>query len=58
MEKLRLYLAAHDVLPDVLRREYRNIYLPQCMNCFDFMLSEVHCRRIKELMDKKQPAKR
>ena len=50
--------AAHDALLDVLGQAYQNIYLsqknrPEGMYYFDFVMSEVHGLRIKELLDEK-----
>ena len=56
--ELGLDLNAHDVLLSVLSEAYQNIFLsqkmrPQGMKYFDFVMSEVHGLRIKELMDAK-----
>jgi len=53
-----LDLGAHDALLEALGKSYRNIYLtqknrPQGMGYFDFVMSEVHGLRIKELIDEK-----
>ena len=55
---LGLDLDAHDMLLEVLGKGYQDIYLtqkdrPEGMGYFDFVLSEVHGLRIKELMDEK-----
>ena len=55
---LGLDLDAHDALLDVLGTAYKDIYLtqknrPEGMAYFDFVMSEVHGLRIKELMDEK-----
>jgi benzoyl-CoA reductase/2-hydroxyglutaryl-CoA dehydratase subunit BcrC/BadD/HgdB len=55
---LGLDLAAHDMLLEVLGKGYEDIYLaqkerPEGMGYFDFVMSEVHGLRIKELMDEK-----
>ena len=55
---LGLDLAAHDMLLEVLGKGYQDIYLaqkdrPEGMGYFDFVISEVHGLRIKELMDEK-----
>jgi len=55
---LGLDLEAHDVLLDVLGKAYQDIYLtqkkrPEGMGYFDFVMSEVHGLRIKELLDEK-----
>ena len=57
-KELELDLAAHDMLLEVLGKGYEDIYLaqkerPQGMGYFDFVMSEVHGLRIKELMDEK-----
>jgi len=55
---LGLDLAAHDALLSVLGSAYQDIYLsqknrPEGMGYFDFVMSEVHGLRIKELLDEK-----
>lgn len=55
---LGLDLDAHDALLGVLGNAYRDIYLsqkdrPEGMGYFDFVMSEVHGLRIKELLDEK-----
>jgi len=55
---LGLNLEAHDMLLNVLGNAYKDIYLsqknrPEGMGYFDFVMSEVHGLRIKELMDEK-----
>ena len=55
---LGLDLNAHDMLLEVLGKAYTDIYLaqrnrPTGMGYFDFVMSEVHGLRIKELMDEK-----
>jgi benzoyl-CoA reductase/2-hydroxyglutaryl-CoA dehydratase subunit BcrC/BadD/HgdB len=55
---LGLDLKAHDALLSVLSSAYTNIFLsqknrPEGMKYFDFVMSEVHGLRIKELMDAK-----
>ncbi|MDO9566520.1 MAG: double-cubane-cluster-containing anaerobic reductase [Candidatus Desulfaltia sp.] len=57
-ESLGLDLGAHDALLEVLGKGYQDIYLaqkdrPEGMSYFDFVMSEVHGLRIKELMDEK-----
>ena len=57
-KNLELDLAAHDALLEVLSKGYQDIYLaqknrPEGMKYFDFVMSEVHGLRIKELMDEK-----
>ena len=55
---LGLDLEAHDTLLGVLGQAYQDIYLaqrnrPEGMGYFDFVMSEVHGLRIKELLDEK-----
>jgi len=55
---LGLNLEAHDALLGVLGQAYQDIYLeqkkrPAGMGYFDFVMSEVHGLRIKELVDEK-----
>jgi hypothetical protein len=55
---LRLDLEAHGALLGVLGQAYQDIYLsqknrPEGMGYFDFVMSEVHGLRIKELLDEK-----
>jgi hypothetical protein len=55
---LGLDLEAHDALLGVLGQAYQDIYLaqkdrPDGMGYFDFVMSEVHGLRIKELLDEK-----
>jgi benzoyl-CoA reductase/2-hydroxyglutaryl-CoA dehydratase subunit BcrC/BadD/HgdB len=55
---LGLDLEAHDALLNVLGKAYQEIFLaqkdrPQGMAYFDFVMSEVHGLRIKELLDEK-----
>lgn len=57
-ETLGLDLEAHDGLLNVLGNGYADIYLsqkdrPQGMRYFDFVMSEVHGLRIKELQDER-----
>ncbi|WP_022665805.1 double-cubane-cluster-containing anaerobic reductase [Desulfospira joergensenii] len=57
-QDLGLDLSAHDALLNVLGSGYRDIYLaqkerPEGMGYFDFVMSEVHGLRIKELVDEK-----
>jgi benzoyl-CoA reductase/2-hydroxyglutaryl-CoA dehydratase subunit BcrC/BadD/HgdB len=56
---LGLDLAAHDALLQVLGKGYQDIFLsqtdrPQGMDYFNFVMSEVHGLRVKELLDGKQ----
>jgi benzoyl-CoA reductase/2-hydroxyglutaryl-CoA dehydratase subunit BcrC/BadD/HgdB len=58
-KELGLDLTAHDGLLKVLGGAYRDIYLsqpnrPAGMQYFDFVISEIHGLRVKELMDAKQ----
>ena len=55
---LGLDLKAHDELLGVLSQAYQDIYLsqknrPEGMGYFDFVMSEAHGLRIKELLDEK-----
>lgn len=55
---LGLDLAKHDALLDVLGKAYQDIYIkqnnrPDGMSYLDFIMSEVHGLRIKELLDAK-----
>lgn len=55
---LGMDLAAHDALLEVLGKGYSDIYLsqknrPVGMGYFDFVMSEVHGLRIRELLDEK-----
>ena len=57
-QELGMDLEAHDVLLSVLGQAYQDIYLaqqnrPEGMEYFDFVMSEVHGLRIKELLDEK-----
>jgi len=57
-EGLGLDIEAHDALLEVLGKGYQDIYLaqksrPEGMGYFDFVMSEVHGLRIKELLDEK-----
>lgn len=60
---LGLDLDAHDMLLGVLGEAYRDIYAaqknrPQNMGYFDFVMSEVHGLRIKELLDEKKDGRK
>lgn len=62
-ESLGLDLAAHDQLLEVLGEGYGQIFLnqaqrPQGMEYFNFVMSEVHGLRVKELMDAKAEGKK
>ncbi|MBU4001705.1 MAG: 2-hydroxyacyl-CoA dehydratase family protein [Proteobacteria bacterium] len=62
-EKLGLDLEAHDMLLNVLGKGYQDIFLsqkdrPEGMGYFDFVMSEVHGLRIKELMDEKDQGRK
>jgi benzoyl-CoA reductase/2-hydroxyglutaryl-CoA dehydratase subunit BcrC/BadD/HgdB len=57
-KNLGLNLEAHDALLTVLGNAYKDIFLtqkdrPEGMGYFDFVMSEVHGLRIKELLDEK-----
>ena len=58
-KELGLDLTAHDALLQVLGKGYQDIFLsqpdrPQGMDYFNFVMSEVHGLRIKELVDGKK----
>jgi benzoyl-CoA reductase/2-hydroxyglutaryl-CoA dehydratase subunit BcrC/BadD/HgdB len=60
---LGLDLEAHDALLGVLGKAYQDIYLsqknrPEAMGYFDFVMSEVHGLRIKELLDEKKAGRK
>jgi len=60
---LGLDLDGHDALLNVLGNAYQDIYLsqknrPEGMKYFDFVMSEVHGLRIKELLDEKQSGRK
>ncbi len=60
---LGLNLEAHDALLGVLGKGYTDIYLaqkdrPEGMGYFDFVMSEVHGLRIKELVDEKEQGRK
>ncbi len=62
-EDLGLDLANHDALLGVLGGAYQDIFLsqknrPEGMGYFDFVMSEVHGLRIKELLDKKKTGRK
>ncbi|WP_457572520.1 double-cubane-cluster-containing anaerobic reductase [Desulfovulcanus sp.] len=62
-EKLNLDLDAHDALLEVLGKFYGDIYLSQQnrlkgMEYLDFVLSEVHGLRIKELQEAKEKGRK
>ena len=61
--ELGLDLAAHDILLGVLGKAYQDIFLsqnnrPEGMGYFDFVMSEVHGLRIKELVDEKKAGRK
>lgn len=62
-KELGLDLEAHDALLNVLNQGYEDIFLsqqnrPKTMEYFDFVMSEVHGLRIKELVDAKKEGKK
>ncbi len=62
-EDLGLDLAGHDALLGVLGGAYQDIFLsqknrPEGMGYFDFVMSEVHGLRIKELVDEKKAGRK
>ncbi|NOY88735.1 MAG: 2-hydroxyacyl-CoA dehydratase [FCB group bacterium] len=57
--ELGLNLKSHEKLLDVLGQAYRDIFLaqknrPEGMQYFDFVMSEIHGLRVKELLDAKK----
>ncbi len=61
--ELGLDLDAHDMLLSVLGQGYTDVYLaqknrPEGMGYFDFVMSEVHGLRIKELLDEKKSGRK
>ena len=62
-EALGLDLNAHDLLLKHLGKGYKDIYLmqqnrPDGMKYFDFVISQVHGARVKELLDGKKKGKK
>jgi benzoyl-CoA reductase/2-hydroxyglutaryl-CoA dehydratase subunit BcrC/BadD/HgdB len=62
-QQLGLDLDAHDALLSVLGQGYQDIYLtqkdkPEGMGYFDFVMSEVHGLRIKELLEEKKQGRK
>ncbi|MBI5579000.1 MAG: 2-hydroxyacyl-CoA dehydratase [Deltaproteobacteria bacterium] len=62
-QNLGLDLVAHDALLGVLGKFYQDIYLaqknrPAGMQYFDFVMSEVHGLRIRELLDEKKTGRK
>ena len=62
-EKMGLDLEAHDALLAILGQAYGDIYLaqknrPEGMGYFDFVMSEVHGLRIKELLEEKEKGRK
>jgi benzoyl-CoA reductase/2-hydroxyglutaryl-CoA dehydratase subunit BcrC/BadD/HgdB len=60
---LGLNLEAHDALLGVLGKAYKDIYMnqeerPEGMQYFDFVVSNVHSLRIKELLDEKKEGRK
>ncbi len=61
--KLGLNLEAHDALLSVLSKGYSDVFLtqqnrPEGMQYFDFVMSEVHGLRIKELLDEQESGRK
>ena len=61
--KLGLDLEAHDALLSVLSKGYSDVFLtqqnrPDGMQYFDFVMSEVHGLRIKELLDEQESGRK
>jgi benzoyl-CoA reductase/2-hydroxyglutaryl-CoA dehydratase subunit BcrC/BadD/HgdB len=62
-KELGLDMEAHDVLLEVLGGAYRDIFLaqqhrPEGMSYFDFVMSEVHGLRIRELLDERKAGRK
>ncbi len=62
-QDLGLDLVAHDALLGILGKAYQDIFLsqknrPEGMGYFDFVMSEVHGLRIKELLDEKEAGRK
>jgi benzoyl-CoA reductase/2-hydroxyglutaryl-CoA dehydratase subunit BcrC/BadD/HgdB len=62
-EYLGLDLGMHDALLQALGKGYKDIYLaekerPEAMGYFDFVMSEVHGLRVKELLDEKAASRK
>jgi benzoyl-CoA reductase/2-hydroxyglutaryl-CoA dehydratase subunit BcrC/BadD/HgdB len=62
-KSLGLDLAAHDALLAALGQGYKDVFMtqegrPKAMEYFDFVISQVHGLRIKELMDEKAAGKK
>jgi benzoyl-CoA reductase/2-hydroxyglutaryl-CoA dehydratase subunit BcrC/BadD/HgdB len=62
-KELGLNLEAHDALLSVLGQAYKDIYMnqeerPHAMDNFDFVVSNVHSLRIKELLDEKKEGRK
>ncbi|MBF0120105.1 MAG: 2-hydroxyacyl-CoA dehydratase [Desulfobacterales bacterium] len=62
-KNLGLNLESHDALLNVLGNAYKDIFLsqknrPQGMEYFDFVMSEVHGLRIKELLNEKESGRK
>ena len=62
-KNLGLNLEAHDALLNVLSKGYSDVFLtqknrPEGMQYFDFVMSEVHGLRIKELLDEQETGRK
>lgn len=62
-KELGLELGPHDALLDILGKAYGDIYVaqkdrPEGMGYFDFVMSEVHGLRVKELLDEKSAGRK
>lgn len=61
--KLGLNLERHDILLNALNRIYGDLFMtqrnrPKAMSYYDFVMSEVHGLRIKELVERKKAGKK
>lgn len=62
-EGLNLDLGTHDAVLDIVGKAYQDVFLsqsnrPKGMEYFDFVMSEIHGLRIKELLDSKQEGRK
>src|SRR5512138_971536 len=62
-EGLGLDLETHDAVLDIVGKTYQDVFLsqinrPKGMEYFDFVMSEIHGLRIKEILDAKDQGKK